>query len=187
MSVDVEKKKIKQALANGIPAIQMDATKLNIFQDNAFKFVSMIHMLEHLPSKELASSILGESVRIASDFLFIRGPMFYTDYLSSLGLKFYWSDWKGHTLMIEPDNILELIDPAKIKSSEVKYIKQVANSNDECIHPLDSKKDRHQYDALIDPPKEMDLIFNRPIYKEFEMIVRLNKSNQGEAKPISSL
>ena len=174
LAIDIEKKKIDQAIANGIPAIQLDATNLNIFQDNACRLVSMVHMLEHLPSKSLASSTLHECARVASDFLFIRGPMFYLDYLASYGLKFYWSDWKGHTLMIEPGDILAMIDRHLIDSFEVRYIKQVESSSDTCIHPLEGKTDRHEYDALIDPPKRMNIVFDRPIYKEFELTIKLS-------------
>lgn len=180
LAIDVEKKKIQEAIANGIPAIQLDASNLSIFQNNACKFISMVHMLEHLPSVGLASSVLKESIRVASDFLFIRGPMFYSNYLSKHGFKFYWSDWRGHTLMIEPDEILKIIhQSSKIASSEISYIKQVESSSNECIHPLGSKRDRHQYDSSIDPPKAMGFIFDKPLYKEFELIVKLNKSDQG--------
>jgi|LakMenE01Jun11ns_1017448.scaffolds.fasta_scaffold9957414_4 hypothetical protein len=135
----------------------------------------MVHMLEHLPSKSLASSTLQESARVASDFLFIRGPMFYEDYLASYGFKFYWSDWKGHTLMIEPEDILALIDQHLVDSHEVRYIKRVESSSDSCIHSLESQTDRHEYDVSIDPPKRMNIIFDRPIYKEFELTIKLNK------------
>ena len=174
LAVDIDPRKITLSLQNGIPAIEMDATNLNIFSENSFKCVSIVHVLEHLPSTDLAKAILLESSRVASDFLFIRGPMFYIDFLSSLGLQFYWSNWTGHTLIVEPTDILKMLPTRMTDMSEIKYIKPVLDSSDKCIHALNGLKDRHDYDSTVDPHKHMDIKFNPIIYREFELIIKLH-------------
>ena len=47
---------------------------------------------------------------------------------------------------------------------------KIKNSADPCIHPINGKIDKHNYDSKIDPPKEHAITFEKDIYKEFELI-----------------
>ena len=182
LAIDIEQAKVEKAKSNNVPAICLDAAKLGIFNNNACKLVSYVHMLEHLPNQELVKSIISSGIRVASDTVYIKGPMYYLDYLKPLGFQFYWSHWRGHTYLIEPDEILEIVDEItkasceKIEwSHELNFINKVNSSTDPCIHPINGHLDRHAYDSNIDPPKEMDVVFEKDIYREFELIITLKK------------
>ncbi len=81
----------------GYDCAQGDATNLD-FPPDSVRFAVMSHFLEHLPDLSMVKDAIKSAARVASDFLFIRGPYFDSDeYLRSFGLKFTWSDWHGHT------------------------------------------------------------------------------------------
>ena len=172
LAIDIDPKKVEKALLNNVPMINIDATNMNIFVDNACETISMMHVLEHLPDIESVTKIFRESIRVASKQIFIRGPMFSSKYLNELGFKFFWSSWKGHTLHIEANEMIKIMAELGIVKYQIKYLKPVENSNDDCIHPLNGLMDRHGYDEKIDPYKEKNIKFEN-LYKEFDLLFTL--------------
>ena len=152
--IDIDMKKVKESLKNNTPAIRLDATQMKIFNNNACKLISIVHTLEHLPNEDIIKIVLKESVRVASDSIYIRGPMYYKDYLSKKGFQFYWSHWKGHTCLIEPESIIKIMKDLGIYKYKLNFLKLVNNSNDTCIHSINGLIDRHEYDEKIDPQKK---------------------------------
>ena len=175
LALDIDIKKVKEAIKNNTPAIRLDATKMNIFNDNACKLISIIHTLEHFPNEYIIKDVLKESIRIASNTIYIKGPMYYQDYLSNKGFQFYWSHWKGHTCLIEPETIINIMKEFGENNYKLNFYHKhlVKNSNDTCIHSINGLIDRHHYDKNIDPPKKMNVNFEKNIYKEFELIFTL--------------
>lgn len=177
LTIDIDPNKVNIARTRGIPAIQLDATNMHIFNDNACKMVSIIHTLEHLPDANTIEGVLKESIRVASDKVYIRGPMFYISDLSSQNLQFYWSHWRGHTCLIEANDIIQMMERMNISHYTLNYLNQVHNSSDPSIHPKNGLIDRHAYDPRIDPPKPSNIVFSKKIYKEFELIFDVHQSN----------
>lgn len=60
-----------------------------------------------------------------------------------------------------------------VNTYELNFLKIVENSNDTCIHSINGLIDRHAYNKEIDPPKKMNVNFEKKIYKEFELIFTL--------------
>jgi SAM-dependent methyltransferase len=96
LGLDIDAAKVAAARCAGHDAVLADVTNLNL-APGAVSFVLMMHFLEHLPGYEAARQAIESATRIARDFVFIRHPWFDSDgALFDLGLKFYWSDWRGH-------------------------------------------------------------------------------------------
>ena len=129
---------------------------MNIFNDNSCKLISIIHTLEHLPNVKIIEGVLKESIRVSNENIYIKGPMYYKDYLSKKGFQFYWSYWTGHTYLIEPDEIINIMKKLGKTNYELNFYEKirVKDSNDSCIHSVNGLIDRHQYDEKIDPPKK---------------------------------
>ena len=175
LAIDIDPRKIKVALENNVPAIRLDATNMCIFNDNACKLISIIHTLEHLPNINVIEGVLKESIRVASDTIYITGPMYYLDYLKPLGFQFFWSHWVGHTCLIEPNEIIKIMQKLGQTKYQLNFKEKhkIKNSADPCIHPINGKIDRFEYNSKIDPPKKMNVNFEKNIYKEFELIFTL--------------
>lgn len=184
LAIDIDPKKVKQSLENNVPAIRLDASKMSIFSDNACKLVSIVHTLEHLPNLAVVEGVLRSALRVASDTIYIRGPMYYLDYLKPMGFQFYWSHWTGHTCLVEPYEILRMmanialsmgLTPKNI-SHELTWGDRVESSSDPCIHAASGLIDRHSFDPSIDPPKDQNVKFDRDIHKEFILVFTLKKN-----------
>lgn len=175
LGIDIDIRKVKVALEHNVPAIRLDATNMCIFNDKACKLISILHTLEHLPNTNVIEGVLKESIRVASDTIYISGPMYYIDYLKPLGFQFFWSHWVGHTCLIEPNEIIKIMQKLGVTKYQLNFKEKhkVKNSADPCIHPINGKIDRHSYDSNIDPPKNHNIIFEKSIYKEFELIFSL--------------
>ena len=132
--------------------------------------------LEHLPSLEFVEKILKESIRVASNIIYIRGPMFYDDYLKKKGLRFYWAHWTGHPCHIEPDHITKILEKCKVTNYKIKYLEPVISSSDPSIHPINGQKDRRNYNRWIDPPPKPRKVKSENIYKKFEILINLRDS-----------
>jgi hypothetical protein len=175
LAIDIDIRKVNESLKNNVPAIRLDATKMGIFKDNACKLISIMHVLEHLPNKKIIEDVLKESIRVSKMKIYITGPMYYKEYLSKLGFQFYWSHWRGHTYLIEPDEIIEIMKKLGITKYELNFKEKhrIHGSDNKAIQPIGCAIDRHGYDKSIDPPKDMNVIFKKPLYKEFELIFHL--------------
>lgn len=125
----------------------------------------MIHFLEHLPNLEIVKKILKETIRITTEKIYIIGPMFYLDYLKRFKLQFFWSHWTGHTCLIEPYDIINIMKQYGINNYELNFkdkhiIKDSSNIN---LQLINCDIDRFEYDANVDPPKNMNIIFDKKI------------------------
>jgi len=172
LGIDIDPKKIIEVRQKGYECIQGDFTQL-VFPPDSVRFVTMNHVLEHLPDLPMVKKALKSAARVASDFLFIIGPYFDADqFLKSCGLKFFWSDWTGHKCHLTTQQLQEILTDLGLKDHVMMVRKIVKDSSDSAIHHLNSPKDQHEYNAEVHPEKPF-VIFNQPIYKEIVCYVRL--------------
>ncbi len=96
LGIDRDPNKVQGMIERGYDCLLGDITRLPLPPDSV-RFVTMSHILEHLPDLTVVKEAILCASRIASDFLFIQGPYFDADeYLKNNGLKYYWSDWHGN-------------------------------------------------------------------------------------------
>ena len=177
VGVDRDAAKVEQMRALGYACLEGDITSLEL-SPNSVRFVVMSHVLEHLPDLAAIRRTVESAARVARDFLYIQGPYFDADVaLSTQGLKFYWSDWHGHTYRLTTWELISLLHELGWASYVLMGRLPVMDSSDPAIHPLSSPRDQHDYDPEIHPPKP-HLVFGRPVhrnrvYREFVCVVRL--------------
>lgn len=170
IGVDINENHVRSAILKGFDAIVADATDLP-FPDKSFKMSISNHVLEHLPSEDMARKAINEMIRVTSEKISIAFPVFdYDDYLKSLGLRTFYSHWKGHTNMMKLSKLLDIFSGYKY---DVKMIKRIYDSSAIEIHSLESPIDCLSYDPLIHPKKEF-IKFEKEIYREFKLTVHLN-------------
>ena len=130
------------------------------------------HVLEHLPSEEMARKAINEMIRVTSEKISIGFPIFdYDEYLNSLGLRTFYSHWKGHTNMMKLSNLLDIFSEYKY---DIKMIKRIYDSSAIEIHSLESPIDCLSYDKSIHPEKEFIKFDPKiEIYREFKLTIHL--------------
>jgi hypothetical protein len=169
MGVDIDAKKIAALRSKGLEGVVADATALDI-PDNGVPFVIMFDFLEHLPSRATGKAIIKSAVRVASDFVLIRGPDFGdAAYLRKNGLHKYYADWHGHKWHHTVEDLKEIISKLGFPHFVGQY-NRIVDSFSHAIKPLGSKKDCGPYDLTRDGPKPF-VQFDRRIYERLLAIV----------------
>jgi hypothetical protein len=172
IGVDIKPEKVELMSEAGYDCIQGDVTKLDL-PSNSVRFVVMSHFLEHLPDLVTVKGVIGSAARIASDFLFIRGPYFDADeFLKGQGLKFYWSDWHGHPCHLSTSQLRKILLDLGLKDYVMMGCGKITDSSDPVIHALDSPIDQRTYDPEVHPGKPF-ISFRPPLYKEIVCCIRL--------------
>lgn len=177
LGIDLDPVKVERMRSTGYACILGDVTALDL-PAGSVRFVTMSHVLEHLPSLDAVGLALAEAARIATDFIFIQGPYFDADdYLAELGLKFYWSDWHGHPCHLTTTQLKTLLAPLPFDDVRMMLRQPVIDSSDPCIHPVASPPDQHEYNPAAHPPKPQ-VKFKRGwfrkarLYREFVCFAR---------------
>jgi|JI7StandDraft_1071085.scaffolds.fasta_scaffold23161_3 Methyltransferase domain len=183
--IDLDPKKIISAKAAGYEAIKGDFCNLDL-PDGCVDFTILSHTLEHLPTLDCAKEAIKNAIRISRKFVFIRGPFFDADdYLKSLGLKFYWSDWSGHTLHLKAEQVMNILEDINAPNYEIYGRVLLKSSRDPTIHPLSSLKNQHQWELEKHGVKPI-LTLTQPIYREFVCIIWLSKDvNVSDVRNVS--
>ncbi|TWT29694.1 class I SAM-dependent methyltransferase [Blastopirellula retiformator] len=169
---------VDEAVRRGHQAVVGDATDLAI-PDNSVRFSIMSHFLEHLPDLESVEKAIATALRVSTDCIFLRGPMFDDEYLANLGLKTYWSDWTGHPCHLTDKQLEAILAKLGVARSSYRlnWVSPIRSSRDKTIHPLDSPKDQHGYVAKKHPPKPF-VVFDQTLYREWVCIVLLNNDRR---------
>ena len=140
---------------------------------NAVRFVTMNHILEHLPNLEAVLRTMTRAATVASDFLYIRGPWFDADeHLKECGLKLYWSDWHGHPCHLTIADLQGILRELDIERYLFVAVTPIKDSGDPAVHPITSPINQHDYNAAVHPTKPV-LSFGIDVYRELACLVRL--------------
>lgn len=175
LGVDINPKAVIACREAGYECVQGDVTDLDL-PALSVRFVTMSHVLEHLPDLPAVGKAIGNAARVASDFLFIQGPFFDADEeLRRVGLKFYWSDWpSAHSVHLTIAQLVRTLEDLGLGDYVAMARVPVESSLDPAIHPLASPPSQHDYVAGTHPPKP-HVKFDPPLFREMVCVVRLRR------------
>ena len=172
LGVDNRRSSVEMTRTMGYDCIEGDITNIEL-PENAVRFVTLSHVLEHLPDLRAVRRVIESASIVATDFLFIQGPWFDGDaYLESLGLKLFWSDWHGHPCHLTTSQLKRIFSDIRLVNYVVMGRVSILTSADSAVHPLSSPRDQHGYDVFLHP-KKPQLAFDRDIYSELVCYVQL--------------
>lgn len=168
LGIDINENHVKNFINSGYSGIVADATDLP-FEDNFFELTIFSHVIEHLPNEQLGKLALQECLRVSSKYVFLALPFFdEDDYLNSLKLKTYYSDWSGHKNKVHLEKILnEYLIGYKY---DLTMKKKITDSMFSEILPIKAEKNSHNYDEKIHGPKEK-ITFDRDIWREYTILI----------------
>jgi hypothetical protein len=157
LGIDISPHKVSAARAAGHEAMLADAARVDQFTGKV-RFSTMIHFLEHLPTIEAARKVTSTALGISRDFLYVRQPWFDSDgALLRMGLKLYWSHWRGHPLPMTSLQAFALFDELKRASKCARFAiyarGPITSSDHEAVVPLNAPGEEHQYEPDRDGPK----------------------------------
>lgn len=157
LGLDASAAKIELARSKGHRALVYDIR--DIPNEELVEFVTMSHFLEHLSSMAEARAMIAKAISVARDFVLIRQPWFDADgELFQLGLKYYWSDWRGHTnRMLTLDFLSILRDELhaqRVRRFRIAAKGEVRDSRHPAVLPLSASVDQHHYQEALHGKKE---------------------------------
>ena len=180
LGVDLNPSKVARAQAAGLPVYQADFTQLDPQAFPAVKVAVLDNVLEHLPSLEAVEAVFERACAIASHVVYIRHPSFEDEeYLASLGLKQYWTDWPGvHTAHVRLHEFVAMAARHGVHSFTVRPLKRAFNADDPTILPASAPPNQRKpvrgpgsygvYDASMHGTKPR-VEFDRPVYFAFDV------------------
>ncbi|MYD98608.1 MAG: class I SAM-dependent methyltransferase [Gammaproteobacteria bacterium] len=172
MGIDINAAKVEVMQQRGYDCLLADATRME-FPSDSVRFVTMCHFLEHLPNYAAIERSIQCAASVATDFIYIQGPYFDADrYLHDRALKYFWSDWSGHTCHLTTDFLGALLDGNGLSDYVMLGRKPVEDSSHPSILPLDAPIDQHEYDPDIHSPKSL-VAFDASLYMEIICVVAL--------------
>ena len=167
IGIDINKRHIDEIIKTGKHALVASAEEIP-FPDNSFELVIFNHVLEHMPNEEIGFKALSECIRVSSKHIFLGLPFFDEDeYLKSLKLKTFYSDWAGHTNKVHLKKILEFIGNREYK---LDMLKKLQDSFAMEIVPINAPKNSLEYNEEIHGIKDF-IEFDRDIWREYEMLI----------------
>lgn len=175
LGIDIDPRKVEATIERGYEAVCFDATSLDNHPD-IVSFSIMSHFLEHLSGYRMARKCITAAMAASRDFVLIKFPWFDSDgYLFDKGLKFFWSDWRGHDY---PMTTLELYRAIRDSDLSCRFRfygrRRVSSSEDLAIHPYKSPFDQHAYKREMHGPKEIVNI-SVPTFYELQCIILMSQ------------
>lgn len=181
LGVERDPGKLRHLREKGLDFLACDLFALDL-PPRSFRFVAMMDVLEHLPDLDTVERALGVARTLARDFLFVRHPLFdAAPALAALGLKQYWTDWRGHTAHVLVPDFLAMFRRMGLEQVALVYRQPARDSDDPSLLPLSAPPDQHRYDAALHGPKPAPpIVFPEAIPGQLDLFVALRPYAQRE-------
>jgi hypothetical protein len=184
LGLDIDPVKVEASRAAGFDAAVQDVSKLDPETMGRVRYVIMSHFLEHVPSLHAVRDIIRSACRVSDDFVLIQQPYFDADgYLFDLGLKLYWSSWRGHPNHMTRLEMLNVLREVALKTGIRRFFigarYPIRSSKAPEIHPLLSPIDQVNWSRAQHGDKP-SVNFNQPVFRELFAVVLLEGDEPGE-------
>jgi SAM-dependent methyltransferase len=180
IGIDRNPQKVAAAQHRGRRVYRADILELDPAEFGAVKYVTLDNVLEHMPSLDVAADVVGRACALASRLVHIRHPSFeHEEYLASLGLKQYWTDWDAHTAHLRLHELVAMGADAGVFRFVVRPVVRSHGSSDPSLLPLGAPRDQHRpdrtrhgvvYDEQLHGRKP-DVSFDRPVFHAFDLLL----------------
>jgi len=182
VGIDLDPRKVRKARKAGTDAMVGDITLLDPDEFAGVHYVNLDNVLEHLPSLDVVEQVLAGAVTLADRLVCIRHPSFEDeDYLASLGVKQYWTDWPGeHTAKVRVHEFVAMANRLGVYQMLVQPVGLAPDTDDPTILPLDAPSGQRRIGeragavSVYDPDRhgpKPDVTFARPVYFAFDIVL----------------
>jgi ubiquinone/menaquinone biosynthesis C-methylase UbiE len=167
LGMDINPNHVDKFIKLGYHGIVGDAANIP-FLDNTFELIILSHVLEHMADEQTGYNVIKECIRVSSKKVFICLPFFDEDeYLRTLKLKTFYSDWTGHKNLVHLKSIIDFLGSI---SYEVTMKKKIENSFASEILPITAPKNSLEYNQELHGLKEY-VEFDRNIWREYDIVI----------------
>jgi hypothetical protein len=177
LGIDNDPIKVTATKLAGFYATEYDILMLP--NQKLVRFIIMSHFLEHIAMLSDVKNIIRKACQIAEEFIYIQQPFFDADgYLFEKNFKLYWSDWKGHPNRITSLEVFLILRDLQIEGYKFTYsiyaYKPIEDSNDSCIHSINTPTDLAHHELNIHPDKGPLVRFDGNVFRELIILITFN-------------
>lgn len=169
IGIDIDATKVDVCNKNGQTCMQGNVLKLQVANDTLPPVgATMWHVLEHMPTCDLAKTMWHKASSLVSGFSLFHGPAFDDSFvLQHEGFHRFYEDWSGHTCHWDSTMMVDAIttSPQVATAYIVVLIKPFTSSSSNIVLPKGAEFDSHHYNASAHPPKKT-VTFDIPLYEE---------------------
>jgi len=169
LGIDIDPYKVKECLSKNHTCMEGNVLQLQALNDTTVSGTTMWHVLEHMPTCDVAKEIWLKSSSIATKFALFHGPVFDNEHvLRQAGFHRFYEDWTGHSCHFDSNMLIGAIEssPKTPTAYIVVLLKPITSSENNVILPHGAEIDSHHYDPSLHPPKPNVVEFSSPIYEE---------------------
>lgn len=183
VGIDIDMRKVLKCRENGKMCLLGDFTAPHVPSD-CFSVVSMMHVLEHLPSRDLGVKAVVSSMNIASGMVLFRGPLWNTGRFDGTDLGLYFSHWIGHKAKFDIGNIvtgISLSTKNMTVNMKAYAVDPIKHSDELEIIPINDKSiDTHGYTPELGPKAKIEFV--PPVYKELIAIIEMQNEQGADSR-----
>lgn len=170
LGIDINPKHVEAIRQKGGHAILGDITSLQL-PKNCVRFVSISHVLEHLPNWDAVRAAVQNACDVARDFVVIVGPYFDADImLRDQGFKLFWSDWTWHPMHVTALRLCHMLQMVGQPCFTCWGRYPIHSSAHTAVLPLDAPPNQNRYDPKRHSPKA-EVQFDFPLFKEIVVVI----------------
>eukprot|EP00557_Chaetoceros_sp_GSL56_P002539 CAMPEP_0176493804 /NCGR_PEP_ID=MMETSP0200_2-20121128/9740_1 /TAXON_ID=947934 /ORGANISM="Chaetoceros sp., Strain GSL56" /LENGTH=371 /DNA_ID=CAMNT_0017891483 /DNA_START=75 /DNA_END=1187 /DNA_ORIENTATION=- len=141
---------------------------------NSVGGVTAWHVLEHMPSCDIAEKIWMRTSELADRFSLFHGPAFDDSHvLSDKGFHRFYENWTGHRCHFNSSMLSRAINSSPHVASAyiIALIHPIETSKSDVILPNGASMNSHHYNSDIHPPKLENVHFLPTVYEEMRACV----------------
>lgn len=178
LGLDIDPAKVEATKAAGFDAVVQDCSRLDPETMGHVRYVIMSHFLEHVPVIDDIRRIIHSACRVSREFVLIQQPWFDADpYLFDLGLKAYWSSWRGHRSHMTRLQMLNVLSSVPASAGIKRFLigarYPIASSDAPEIHPLSAPQDQVNW-SLEKHGRKPSIKFSQPVFRELFAVILMN-------------
>lgn len=183
LGIDIRQAECNKAKNNGYNVFLADVTSPALILPKS-RFVTMIHVLEHLNNEAEVELVVRKALESAEDYIFIKGPTFKSnEYLKNFGFKLTWTDWWGHKCPVDKDMLFRVLHKCNVRDYQIDfaYHQEIENSLSPEIVPITAPTDSLKYEEQMGKKEVVEFT---EVHREFTCKVTKINRRYEEFHPI---
>lgn len=153
LGIDIDPSKVESCLKLGENCIRGDILQLS--SSTTAGGTTMWHVMEHMPTCEMAKRMFAQSASVSRGFVSFRGPSFdREDSLKKSGFHRYFENWTGHPCHFNSTILNDAIVATKPEAYVIIQYKPILSSGSNVLLPNGALRNSHHFDPIIHPKKE---------------------------------
>jgi hypothetical protein len=172
LGIDIDPAKVATCLERNQTCVQGNVLSLKVDQGPVVSGTTLWHVLEHMPTCDMAKQIWQKATETVREFASFHGPSFdHADVLRKAGFHRFYENWSGHRCHFDSAMLIEAIERSsptqqQLQAYVVVQLRPIVSSESTVLLPNGAEYNSHHYDPSIHRRKPKKVTQFTDIYEE---------------------